>query len=122
MLPKISESCKVLEHKRNTIDPCVFFKWTNLGMLLMCSWIDDYLIVGNRADVLTAKKEFADAFECEDDGEMKEHVGCKITQTDDSMVITQPVLVQQVVQLGRHEPDRLRVVNMGRCRQMNVTS
>ena len=65
-------------------------------MLLMCSWIDDYLIVGNRADVLTAKKEFADVFECEDDGEMKEYIGCKITRTDDSMVITQPVLVQSL--------------------------
>ena len=54
----------------------------------MYSWIDDYLIVSNRADVLTAKKEFVDLFECEDDGKMREYAGCKITRTNDSIVIT----------------------------------
>ena len=89
-------AAKFLGYERNKIDPCVFFKWTDFGILLMCSWIDDYLIVGNRVDVLTAKKQFADVFECEDDGEMKEHVGCKITRTKNSVIITQPVLVQSL--------------------------
>ena len=70
------------------IDPCVFFKWTNLGILLMYSQIDNYLIVGNRVDVLTMKKKFANIFECEDNGEIIEYIGCKITWTDDSIVIT----------------------------------
>ena len=65
------------------------------------------MIIGNRADVLTAKKEFTDVFECEDDSEMKEYINCKITQTNDSMVITQPVLVQSLkneFELSRSNP------------------
>ena len=64
----------------------------------MCSWIDDYLIVGNKKDVIKAKSEFSEAFDCEDDGEMKEQVGCKIIKdwNENSMTIAQPVLLQNL--------------------------
>ena len=56
---------------------CVF-KWEEIGLLLIFSWIDGYLVVGNKKEAIKAKKEFSKAFYCEDDGEIKERANCKI--------------------------------------------
>ena len=33
---------------RSTADPCLYFKWTAKGLVMIVSWIDDMLIIGKR--------------------------------------------------------------------------
>ena len=44
-----------------------------------------------------AKKGMTDCFDCDEVGELMEFVGCKLDRTDDSLQITQPVLMQSFV-------------------------
>lgn len=79
------------------VDPCVYFKWTAVGLLIWASWVDDCLHIGptNEA-VVESKKQFTSLLSCDDTGEMKEYVGCKIdyNREKQTMKFTQPVLLQ----------------------------
>ena len=86
-----------MNFRKSKIDPCLYFKWIDgLGLCLWLSWIDDCLNLGKEQAVNESKNEMMKRFDCEDIGELKEYVGCKIDidRTDRSLKITQPVLLQ----------------------------
>jgi hypothetical protein len=85
-----------MKYIRSKADPCLHFKWTETGLIIWISWVDDFLVCGNVKDVLEAKAMMGQIFDCEDAGIMNEYVGCKITRDLDepSLRMTQPVLLQ----------------------------
>jgi len=64
--------------EKSKADPCLYFKWTENGVLLWLSWIDDCLCVGYPLEVAKARADTLNKFECDDLGEVKEYLGCKI--------------------------------------------
>ena len=87
----------LLGYKYNRVDPCLFYKWTKDGLVLWSTWIDDCLSVGPKKDIVIQEKErLKSLVKCEDTGEVKEYVGCKIDydKKERSIKITQPVLLQ----------------------------
>jgi len=82
---------------RSTADPCLYFKRTSDGLMMILSWIDDNLIIGSESAVPKVKKDLMSRFECDDCGEMREYVGCKIERTGRKLKFTQPVLLQSFV-------------------------
>jgi hypothetical protein len=85
-----------MEYRRSKADPCLSFRWTALGLILWLSWVDDCLIGGKDEGVKIAKGQMMDLFDCDDVGELKEYVGCKIDydRKVGSMKLTQPVMIQ----------------------------
>ena len=65
--------------------------------MLIISWIDDLLIAGPKELVLETKELMKEYFECDDIGELTDYVGVKLDQTDGSFKMTQPVLLQSLV-------------------------
>ena len=80
---------------RGAADPCVYFRWTADGLVLIASWVDDLLMCGKRESVMSVKKELFSHLACDDVGELTEYVGCKIVRDKDSIQLTQPVLIQK---------------------------
>ena len=66
-------------------------------MVLFILWVDDCCLVGDKAAVLQAVKDFTSLWDCKDLGELKEYVGCKVDQTKEWIRFTQPVKVQRFV-------------------------
>jgi histone deacetylase 1/2 len=64
--------------KRSKADPCLYFAWTLLGLVLWISWIDDCLVVGKAEGVKKAKRKLTNRFDCDEVGNMDEYVGCKL--------------------------------------------
>jgi hypothetical protein len=93
---KLLQAFKVMGYIRSKADPCLYFKWTLHGLVVWISWVDDCLICGNKDGVLEAKKAMMNEFDCEEVGQMKEYVGCKIDYNKEEgwMKLTQPVLLQ----------------------------
>ena len=61
------------------------------------SWIDDLLTVGADEEIVKSEKtKLTSTVDCDDTGEMKEYVGCKIDydREQQRLKITQPVLIQ----------------------------
>ena len=69
-----------MDMKRSQADPCLYFNWTDKGLVLLVSWINDNLIIGNDKIPTITKKELMNRFDCEDCGEIEEYAGCKITR------------------------------------------
>ena len=57
--------------KRSTADPCLYYSWTDIGLVIIVSWIDENLIIGTPEVVTRTKKKLMTYFECEDCGKMK---------------------------------------------------
>lgn len=85
-----------LDYERSKADACLHFTWTDEGLLAWMSWVDDLLVIGFPKSVAEAKEGMKEEFDCDDQGPMKEYVGCKIDCNMDErwMRITQPVLLQ----------------------------
>jgi hypothetical protein len=84
-----------LNFKRSKADPCLYFRWTDEdALLLWFSWVDDCFITGPETELLEFKKDMMQKLDCEDGGELKEFVGCKIDydRKHKSLKFTQPVL------------------------------
>ena len=75
----------------------MYYKWTEEGLLIWACWVDDLLNVGpKKTKVLESVEELKAKVECDDTGELKEYVGCKldIDIKNQRMKWTQPVLLQ----------------------------
>ena len=64
--------------KRSNADPCLYTKWTDHGLNIWISWVDDLIAIGPKYDIVKNKEQFIKHFECEDIGWLDEYVGCKI--------------------------------------------
>ena len=85
-----------MKYSRSKADPCLYYAWTENGLVIWLSWVDDCLICGTYEAVQIAKKQMMDRFDCDEVGELKEYVGCKIDRNmeEGSIKLTQPVLMQ----------------------------
>ena len=85
-----------MKYQRSGADPCMYFRWFDLGLVVWLSWIDDCMVWGPEELVKVAKNEFIQMFECDDVGDVDEYVGCKIVRNYDenSFKFTQPVMIQ----------------------------
>jgi hypothetical protein len=94
---KLLEAMYNMGLKRSPADPCLYFQWTKLyGLLIWISWVDDCLCVGKPQAVEAFKVLMSKEFDCDELGELKEYVGCKVDYKmgDDSVKLMQPVLLQ----------------------------
>jgi hypothetical protein len=80
--------------QRSTADPCLYYDWTDLGLVIILSWIDDNLIVSSKQAVSVTKQELMSCFDCEDCGELEEYIGCRLMRNNGEIKFTQGVLVQ----------------------------
>ena len=85
-----------MKYERNGVDLCMYFRWTMAGLVIWLSWVDDCMLWGPREVVPKENEEFMSRFDCDDVGEVREYVGCKIDHDDSdrSMKFTQPVMIQ----------------------------
>ena len=84
-----------MNFERSTADPCLYYKWTTAGFLIVwLSWIDDCACFGKHDDVEESRTEMNQLFECDDIGEIDEYVGCKIDKSESGTRFTQPVMLQ----------------------------
>lgn len=87
---------KDMRYARNGADPCLYFKWTTFGLIIWLSWVDDCMVWGPKEVVPKENEEFMSRFDCDDVGEVREYVRCKIEKNEKerSFKFTQPVLLQ----------------------------
>jgi hypothetical protein len=93
---KLCTIMTLIEARRSKADVCLFYHWNTTGLLDFLSWVDDILIAGEKEAVLRAKKELARHFTLDEEGEMKECVGCKVDHNRQErwIKLTQPVMIQ----------------------------
>lgn len=66
---------KTIGMQRSKADPCMYFSWTPLGLVIIISLIDNNLIVGCNNAVMKVTAKFVRQFEYDDIGKLVEYVG-----------------------------------------------
>jgi len=63
------------------------------------SWVDDCIVCGDKQNVLVEKEKFKEQFDCDDIGELKEYIGCKIDYEPETgqLKLMQPVWIWSFV-------------------------
>ena len=57
-----------LKYQRSKVDSCLHFMWTESGLLVWLSWVDDFFVIGPHGRVLIAKSELKAEVDCDDVG------------------------------------------------------
>jgi len=99
---------KYMKYLRSKANPCLYFRWIEGRLIVWITWVDDCLIAGDKDDVTKAKEQMMTLFNCNEIGEMKEYVGCKVDHdwNERCIKLTQPVMIQSFVdkfELGKWE-------------------
>ena len=92
---------KKIKQQRSKADPCLYYRWTDNGLVLIVAWIDNNLIVHKTAGINEVKNKLMKQFECTDCGNLDEYVGLKL-ECDEKGVcgglkMYQPILMQSLV-------------------------
>jgi Reverse transcriptase (RNA-dependent DNA polymerase) len=95
---ELQKAFAAMGYTRSSADPCLYYRWDENGELCMwLTWIDDCIIIGSSDVVNREKEKMMRLFECDDVGPMEEYVGNKIEMCEQTMKLTQPVLLQSFV-------------------------
>mmetsp|Transcript_12683 Transcript_12683/g.27423 ORF Transcript_12683/g.27423 Transcript_12683/m.27423 type:complete len:222 (-) Transcript_12683:2590-3255(-) len=75
--------------------------WKDGRLVVMVTWVDDIMVLGELEDVEQLKRDLESVFKCKSEGEVKEYVGSKINivRKSDGLAtvkFTQPVLLQKL--------------------------
>ena len=91
------KAMRYMKYDRSRADPCLYWKYNESdGLSVWLSWVDDCCILGKAKAVFENKEKLKQLFDCDDVGELKEYVGCKVEWNTEkrSIKFTQPVLLQ----------------------------
>jgi hypothetical protein len=93
---KLCKALKKMKHKRSKANLCLYFAWPVAGLVLLMSWFDNLAVTGKPKAIATVKSMMKKEFDCNDQGELNEYIGCKVDcdMEDGSIKLTQPVLMQ----------------------------
>jgi hypothetical protein len=75
---KLLEALRSMKYDRSKADPCFYFPNAEHRLVIWLSWVDNCLICGKPEGVKHAKEEMMKRFDCDEVGELKEYIGCKI--------------------------------------------
>ena len=106
---KLCIAMKKIEQQRSKADPCLYYRWTDHGLVLIVAWIDDNLIIGKKEGVLEVKSKLMEQFDCTDCGNLDEYVGLKLERDEKGpcggLKMYQPVLLQSLVDEFEIDPE-----------------
>ena len=98
---KLCIAMKTIKQQRSKADPCLYFRLTENGLVLVVAWIDDNVVVGKTVAINEVKGKVMQQFECKDCGNLDEYVGLTLERDEKGVCgelkMYQPVLLQSLV-------------------------
>jgi len=80
-------------------DPCVYIKRDGDGLIIITVWVDDLLLFAKPDELMEqTKSDLHTKWEMTDLGEPTKIIGVEITQTEDSITISQKVYVESILE------------------------
>ena len=77
-------------------DQCLLMRDNEKGMIIVCLYIDDTLVIGKKKDISFFKKELKNYFSTKEEGEMTEFVGCMVKRDGDDVYFHQSDLILKI--------------------------
>ena len=68
----------------------------DLGMVILCVYVDDMLVVGDKLAVEAFKREIRKFFNTKEEGTLDKYVGCKVTRKGNRLHMFQPDIMYKI--------------------------
>ena len=78
---ELIEKLKELEFKRSKADPCLLYRENDDGMVIICVYVDDILIVGSQQSIEATVRDLKTKFTVKRVGALQEYVGCTVLRS-----------------------------------------
>ena len=72
------DKLKELDFESSYSDPCLLFRENEDGIVILCIYVDDILIVGSSRGIEAAKRDLASRFSVKPIGKLQEYIGFKV--------------------------------------------
>jgi hypothetical protein len=98
--------------RRSPADPCLYIKNTSNDLVIWILWVNNCLLLGHYEDVSKYHKMMNNYFDCNNIGELKEYVGCKVESREGNkrILIVQSVIIRCFIdKFGMRENPRIEV-------------
>jgi hypothetical protein len=94
--------------RRSSADPCLYVKDSKNRLVIWISWVDDCLLMGHKKEVRKYHAVMNSYFDCDNFGDLKEYVGCKIDKQErgNCLLITQPEIVGSFIDEFKIQKDK----------------
>ena len=80
-------------------DPCVYIKRNGDDIMIITVWVDDLLLITNSNELMErTKSDLRTEWEMTDLGEPTKIIGVEITQTDDTITLSQKVYIESILE------------------------
>ena len=81
---KFKLTLKKLEFEVSLLDPCLMIRKNEEGMVLLCIYVDDVLIMGNKGAIDKAIEDIMKEFSIRKEGKLHDYLGCIINFDEDN--------------------------------------
>ena len=92
------------------INQCLLNRKGESGIIIICLYIDDTMIVGNKKEIKKFKEEIKMHFKTKEEGDMKDYVGCMIKRKNDKIFLHQTDLIEKLEKEFRKELNKIKEV------------
>ena len=102
---KLRDVLKSIGFEGGDIDPCLLFKRTEKGLVLIGLYVDDLLIIGSEQDIEIVINDIEKHFKVKIEGDLKDYLSCEIRFSKDGKQawIGQPHLIKKMEKLFEEE-------------------
>ena len=96
---------KSIGFKGGDVDPCLLFKKTEHGLVLIGLYVDDLLIIGSKEDINIVIGDIEKYFKVKIEGDLRDYLSCKIKFNKDCSKawIGQPHLIKKLEKMFEKE-------------------
>ena len=97
--------------KRSPVDPCVLMRQDEDGIIIVCCYVDDALLIGHQAAIDKTKKQIDSIFTTKKSPEVTEYVGVSIREDkqENALFLSQPDVIARMERHFGPEVEKLKV-------------
>ena len=87
---KFKNTLKELNFEVNLIDPCLMTRTNDKGVVTLCIYVDDVLLIGDKEAIKSAIEDIETKFDIRKEGPLNDYLGCIVKFGDKEASIHQP--------------------------------
>ena len=94
--------------KKRNADGCLLMRVVEIGTVILCVYVNNMLVVGDKIAVEFFKREIKRFFNTKEEGTLDKYVGCKVIWKGDELHMYQPDIMYKLKKEFRDDVSKIR--------------